>query len=310
MTQNKNILVQQQIVYLKLERDVFCYDLRQPPVGQGAMGVVYQGWNYQTKELVAIKQVKQKYADIQAIRDRARQEASLRFRHQNLVEMLGLCEEMPGQGAMFIISKWVNGVNIDEFIKRNFSGFNREMRTKRICDLIYYVLDALEFIHAHGVMHLDIKPSNIMVENGNNVRLMDLGIAFAETPVATGSSTSGLMGTPKYAAPEQFVRTELGGLNPTTDIYELGVTLYELITGCNPFESQTLNEVAEKHRTGSLPASNLVLPQLMDVLQRATSPSQEGRYASAREMKVAIEQALLPNKPKGIRGWITRLIPK
>lgn len=308
MSQTANIFVQNNIAFLKIERNHYCFDLRERPIGQGAMGTVYRGWNYQTQELVAIKQVKQRYADIPAIRARARQEAALKFRHRNLVEMLGLCEEHPGHGAMFIVSKWVNGVNIDDFVKRSMGGFAHDMRVKRICELIYPVLDALAFIHSHGVVHLDIKPSNIMVENGNNVRLMDLGIAYAETPVS-GSSTTGLMGTPKYAAPEQFSQREMEntGLNARTDLYELGVTIYELITGSNPFECQTLQEIAEKHRLGSLPESALVPKPLMQVLQRATAPQQNSRFASAQEMRLAIEQSFAVHETSGLRGLFSRL---
>ena len=188
------------IIYLNAYGRWYQYDETQPPLGAGAMGVVYVGEECQTHEPVAVKRVVDHYANNPEIRRRAHQEADLMFSHPNLVEMLGCCEVRPDTGPIFIISRFVKGENIDKFINAYVRALpNAE---HRICELFLPVLDALAYIHTKGIIHMDIKPSNIMMEQGRNVRLMDLGIADVTDTI--NSSTSGMMGTPKYAAPEQF----------------------------------------------------------------------------------------------------------
>ena len=117
-----------------------------------------------------------------------------------------------------------------------------------------------------------------MVENGNNVRLMDLGIA---NTAAYQSSSSSMMGTPKYAAPEQF--GQMGSresIDNRTDIYEFAVTIYELLCNENPFQSQTFNELIEKHKTLQLPYNNKIPKPIMDVLRKAAHPDKKMRYSN------------------------------
>lgn len=269
----------------------YYYDERSKPIGVGAMGVVYEGFSRDGSEHVAIKRVIDKYANLPNIRERARIEASLMFLHHNLVEMIGCCEAYPDRGPIFIISHFVQGVNIDSFVRQLPSS---PMRTKRICEMMYPILDALEYIHSKGIIHMDIKPSNIMVENGCNVRLMDLGIAFVDDRLVAGESTSAtLMGTPKYAAPEQFAKVVRNvPLNKCTDIFEVGITLYELLTNHNPFSAVNVMEAIDKRKNVLLPYSNKVPNAVVDVLRKATAYQQSARFQSAAELKRALQEAL------------------
>lgn len=279
-------------VYLTIGGETYYFDDRKPPLGAGSMGTVYMGYSCKSGMRVAIKCVNSRFANNPKIRARAKLEAALMFRHQNLIEMLGCCEEHPNRGAIYIISKFVPGMNIDQFISSQMS-MQTPDRVKRICTMFYPVLDALSYIHSHNIVHMDIKPSNIMVENGSNVRLMDLGISY----VALGESyaeCAELMGTPKYAAPEQFDVNESSHLNAQTDIYEAGVTLYELLTGYNPYVSSDIHQSVEKHRTTILPYVQNVPNRLVDVLRKATAPEQYNRYCTALQFKNAISEALLP----------------
>ncbi len=279
-------------LYVKEVKEWYCYDPLNSLVGSGAMGTVYSGFRCKTHERVAIKKVNDRFSNIKMIRERARQEASLVFRHPNLVEMIGLCEENPNRGSIYIISKFVNGQNIDVYVKNSLN--SALDRVEKICHLIYPVLDALSYIHSRGVVHRDIKPCNIMVENNMNVRLMDLGIARMNG--GNQFSMMGFIGTPEYSAPEQISRSVDNPvqINAATDIYSLGITLYELLTGSNPMVGQADVDTLTNQMKEKLPGSNKIPSRLMRVLWKATEKEQEKRYQSAAEFRNAIIQALLP----------------
>ena len=282
-------------IYLWVMNEWYCYNPQEPPVGSGAMGDVYRGFRCKNGAPVAIKRVKDAYANNKMIRERAKQEASLAFRHPNLVEMVGYCEYAPESGPIFMLSNFVQGENIDVFVKKLA---NSPTRVEKICAAIYSVLDALDYVHSRGVIHRDIKPSNIMVGNDSNIRLMDLGIARMNG--GNKFSSFGFIGTPEYSAPEQITREQNGTcvqINATTDIYALGITFYELLTGKNPMASNVEAETLTRQMKTPLPYSDLIPKKLMDVIWKATEKEQAKRYQTAAQFKAAIEAALLPDPP-------------
>lgn len=282
------------IVYLNVSGRWYYYDMRSTPLGAGAMGIVYLGYSMDGSRQVAIKKMHDKYANIPSIRERAKLEAKLMFRHDNLIEMVGCCELYSDRGPLYIISNFISGKNIDVFIRETWPK-NTIDRANKICTLFYPVLDALSYIHSYNIVHMDIKPSNIIVENGRNVRLMDLGIAHVEdNGYQVGKHE--LVGTPKYAAPEQFGVGANTKLNAQTDIYEAGVSLYELLCGYNPFSADTLEGSIGKHNVITLPYTDNIPRKLVDVLRVATRHNQSERYKSAAEFKNAIKTALIPDK--------------
>lgn len=296
------------IIYLATDSHTYCYDENGVVLGEGAMGVVYRGHEIGSGNVVAIKRVKDKYSSNPEIRRRAHLEASLMFSHPNLVEMYGCCEMAPNRGPIFIISGYVEGETIDRFIDNNIRALpNAE---HRICNMFLPVLDALSYIHQKNIIHMDIKPSNIMVENKRNVRLMDLGIA--DVSVATNDITSGMMGTPKYAAPEQFASdSHQSKLSCATDIYEAGVTLYELITNKNPF-SNNLQDAKALHQSLVLKKEPAISNNVLAVIHKATEIDPLKRYQSANEMKLALIQAMFEpqknNKAKSFIYWCIALV--
>lgn len=286
-------------IYLYVMGEWYCYNPQEPPLGSGAMGDVYRGYRCKNGAVVAVKRVKDFYANNTMIRERARQEASLAFRHPNLVEMIGSCEYAPDHGPIFILSHFVQGEDIDKYVK----GFaDSPNKVDKISNAICSVLDALDYVHSRGVIHRDIKPSNIMIENGSNVRLMDLGISRMNG--GNKFSQYGFIGTPQYSAPEQIKREEGNTANPinaTTDIYELGITFYELLTGENPMDCDAEADTLAKQISEPLPANPLIPQKLMNVIWKATEKEQARRYQTALEFKNAINQALLPDPPLSVR---------
>ena len=301
-----NIIQQDNYIFLNVNGRWFKYDSFQAPIGSGAMGEVYLGTDCETGVKVAIKKVLDAYSNIPSIRERARLEASLMFRHRNLVEMLGFCEYEEHYGPIFIISKFVMGMNMDKFIDKFLPRV--PSATPKICQMFLPVLDALDYIHSKNILHLDIKPSNIMIENGRNVRLMDLGIALCND--RESDLGQGMMGTPKYAAPEQLSSDTSAQLSVRTDIYEAGVTLYELLTGQNPYSGVDIRDIREKHKFLLLPPHRHVSPALLKVLRKATMSNPMFRYSSAREFRSAIQSALIAPPPEKEQDswWIWGLV--
>ena len=146
-----------------------------------------------------------------------------------------------------------------------------------------------------------------MVENGSNVRLMDLGISRINE--GNKFSQYGPIGTPEYSAPEQIKREEGNDTNPinaTTDIYELGITFYELLAGNNPMNAGSDAETYAKQLSESLPSDTSIPKKLMNVIWKATEKEQSKRYQTALEFKNAIINALLPEPPlsERVSNWI------
>ena len=149
-----NIVQKGNDIFLRVDEEWFTYNLMEPQWREGAMGTVYLGRSCRTNERVAIKRVIDKFANVPSIRERARLEASLLFRHQNLVEMIGYCELNPYNGPIFIISRLVQGMTLDQHVEMHLR--SRTDAVRKICESIYPVFDALEYIHSKGIIHMDI----------------------------------------------------------------------------------------------------------------------------------------------------------
>lgn len=290
------------LIYLQVMGKWFYYDPSSKPLGEGAMGTVYLGYSCNSNYRIAVKRVKDTYANNKMIRERARQEASLSFTHPNLVQMIGMCEYQPDKGPIFILSNYVAGVTLETHVKHQLSQLAPQDRIEKICNEMCCVLDALQYLHSRGVVHRDVKPSNIMIENGTVVKLMDLGIARMNG--GNKYSSYGFIGTPQYAAPEQILRESLHSeINARTDIYSLGVTFYELLTDINPFNSQIEAEILSNQVTKKLPYDKVIPRKLFKVLLKATEKESAKRYASALDFKDAIIDAIFRSNQNKFTLW-------
>ena len=289
-------------IYLNVMGQWYYYDPNSTPLGDGAMGTVYLGFSCNSNQRIAVKRVKDVYANNKMIRERAKQEASLSFSHPNLVQMIGLCEVAPNYGPIFILSGYVAGITLDAHVKEQLNLLPQEDRIEKISNELCKVLDALQYLHSRGVVHRDVKPSNIMIENGSVVKLMDLGIARLNG--GNKYSSYGFIGTPQYAAPEQILRdSDNTEINAQTDIYALGVTYYELLTGKNPFKTDVEAEMLSRQIKMKLPYDKKIPRSIFNVILKATEKMPAKRYKSASEFKFAILDALQRSKENSIKDW-------
>jgi len=273
----------------------YYYNPDLPPLGEGAMGKVYLGYEYETNRKVAIKQLFDKYANSKPIRERASLEAALKFRHPNMVEMLGKCkyQDEDDDWHVWVVSNYVHGVTIDKHIRILEESEPDTDLIPKICEYVCSILEALDYLHSRGIVHRDIKPSNIMIEHGNTPKLMDLGIARVSG--SNKYTSNGFVGTPLYASPEQILREKTQEeATPASDIYSLGMTLYVLINGSNPFNAETESKILTNQVTKKLPMSDKLRKhkKLMGVIWKATEKDKESRYQTAMEFRSAIQEAL------------------
>lgn len=284
-------------IYLRArDGEWFYYDPNHECLGSGAMGTVYLGFGTQSGRRIAIKRVKDQFANQYLIRERAKLEASLVFNHPNVIQMLGYCECHPTQGPIFILSEYVSGITLEEHAKTHMAGLDVREKSKRIASEMCNVLDGLERIHSFGIVHRDIKPSNIMLEGGKNVKLMDLGIARING--GNKFSTVGFIGTPQYASPEQIECGSDDAIDRRSDIYALGITLYELVAGYNPYDSNIQMEVLESQLKKRLPYNESIDRPLFYIISKATEKNPDRRYQSALEFKDALTAYINSEDPK------------
>jgi serine/threonine protein kinase/Tfp pilus assembly protein PilF len=267
-------------------------------LGKGGMGAVYRVEDTKAKEEIALKLIKPEIAAEKKTIERFRNELTTarKIRHKNVCGMYDLNEE---KGTHFITMEYVPGEDLKSFLKR--SG---HLTISKAISISKQVCEGLSEAHGSGVVHRDLKPANIMIDKSGNARIMDFGIA--RTIEAKGITGEGVMiGTPEYMSPEQ---AEAKAVDTRSDIYSLGVILYEMITGRLPFEGGTPLSVAMKHKGETPKDPKGFNPQIPDDLSqlilKCLEKDKEIRYQSAEEL-----QSELENVKKSI-PTTDRLIPK
>jgi serine/threonine protein kinase/Flp pilus assembly protein TadD len=247
-------------------------------LGRGGMGKVYKVLDTEIKERVALKLLNPEIAADQQTIERFRNELKFArtISHRNVCRMHDLGRE---EGTYFITMEYVPGEDLKRLIRKvgQFSPGKAVFIAKQICE-------GLAEAHRHGVVHRDLKPHNIMVDEEGNVRIMDFGIA--RTTKAKGITGSGMMiGTPEYMSPEQV---EGKDTDQRSDIYSLGIILYEMLTGRVPFEGDTPFSIGLKH-TSQVPKNpkelNAQIPDdLSRVVLKCMEKDRAKRYQSAAEV--------------------------
>jgi beta-lactam-binding protein with PASTA domain/predicted Ser/Thr protein kinase len=253
-------------------------------LGAGGMANVYLAEDQELGRRVAIKILNDRHANDDQFVARFRQEAknaAALSQHPNIVAIFDRGE---AEGTYYIAMEYLEGRTLKELIvSRGPAPPNVAIEYTR------QILSALRFAHRHGIVHRDIKPHNVLVDSEGRVKVTDFGIARAGTSQMTEAGS--IVGTAQYLSPEQ---ARGGDVDPRSDLYSLGIVLYELLTGETPFDGDTPVEIAMKHlSTAPRPPSALrpeLPPELDKVVLRALAKDPEDRYQSAEEMEADLER--------------------
>lgn len=293
------------------------YDSAKGLLGVGGMGDVYRGVcvNEQTqgRTPVAIKYIRP-CVNYQLVVEHARREASIRIKHENLMEMKGFIEVSQRnvlqevKKSYYVVSELLDGVSLDAVLKGQLCGadgheipYARELYGNYQNDSLHFgltivksILSGVMALHDNGYIHRDIDPTNIMVTRDGKIKLFDFGIARKLGDI--DSSESGLMVSKvAYASPE-LISGEVHKHSKPTDFYMIGILLYQLMTGRLPFEGE-LHEIIEQHRSKAVPLALLKRKEIKTIISKATEKDPQKRYLSAAEFIVAVEHALYPPPP-------------
>jgi predicted Ser/Thr protein kinase len=258
------------------------YELHQL-LGEGAMGIVWKAYDTVLRRYVALKLLSASFRKTKDMQERFLREARAAgaIQHANIVTVYDLGES---EGQLFIAMELVEGRDLSDMI-----ALRDPLALERKLDIATEVLTGLQFAHQRGVIHRDVKPSNVRVMPDGRVKIMDFGIARLQKADSTGSGA--IVGTPTYMAPEQITN---GAITPATDVFSVGCMLYELLCYQRPFEAESVHGVLYQVLTTEPRPLRTVAPSIPAALERVVAKAMNKvpheRYESAGQMMSTLQQ--------------------
>ncbi len=258
-------------------------------IGTGGMSDVYKAKDHKLNRLVAVKVLKQEFSENENFVSKFRVEAqsTAGLLHPNTVNVYDVGDE---DGINYIVMELVDGITLKKYIEKK-----SRLSVKEAVSIAIQVAMGLEAAHNNGIIHRDIKPQNIMISKEGKVKVTDFGIAKAAT---SNTITSNVMGSVHYTSPEQ---ARGGYSDAKSDIYSLGITLFEMLTGRVPFNGDTTVAIAIKHIQEDLPSPveyNEDIPISVEkIVLKCCQKSPDRRYQSAAELISDLKRSLItPDK--------------
>src|SRR6185437_13354128 len=257
-------------------------------IGRGAMGIVYLGRDTAINRMVAIKAIPlaSEFSDAELVEARSRffreAETAGRLNHPNIVTIYDVGEE---RGLAYIAMEYLKGRHLSDYAKSN-----NLMEPRKVLGIIARTADALGFAHKQQVVHRDIKPANLMYDPGTDVlKITDFGIARLS---GAGSTRTGIvLGTPSFMSPEQLEGRTVTG---HSDLFSLGVSLFQLLTGQLPFAADSMTGLMQQIAEMPHPPLRAFRPDLPacveSVIDRALAKNPDARYDSGAQMAAALEE--------------------
>ena len=255
-------------------------------IGEGGMANVYLAHDTILDRKVAIKVLRGDLSNDEKFIRRFKREALSvsNLSHPNIVEVYDVGEE---DGNYYIVMEYIEGKTLKQLLQKRGA-----LTLTEVIDIMSQLTDGLAHAHEAYIIHRDIKPQNIMIEDNGRIKITDFGIAMALNSTQL-TQTNSVMGSVHYLPPEQ---ANGKGSTVKSDIYSLGILMYELLTGSVPFKGDTAVEIALKHMKEKVPSvrkQNPTIPQSVEnIILKATAKNPKNRYDSVREMHADLETAL------------------
>ena len=271
-------------------------------IGAGGMAEVYKAYQPRLERYVAVKFIKPELGTSGNFRSRFEREAKImaQLNHPNIVHVydFGEAGRHPTglQSLYYLVMEYVTGGTLKDWLKKTHQG-GQMMDPDQVVPILRQVGAALDFAHQQGIIHRDLKPSNIMLTPDGRALLADFGLAKLIDSSGDLTKTSLTTGTPAYMSPEQ-VEGDPAKIGPASDLYSLGVVLYELVTAQLPFTANSSVALMFKHVNETVPSPRSLNPNLPEaieqVLLRALAKEPAKRFQRAEDLTEAFVAALLP----------------
>ncbi len=256
------------------------------PLGEGGMASVYKAYQPAMERYVALKVLPRHFAEDPQFTARFQREAKILAQLQHPY-ILPVFDSGQAEGYSYIVMPFVQSGTLTDLL------MGQPLPLPLIRQIITQIGEALSYAHARGLIHRDVKPSNVLMDEGGNCLLADFGLARIVESSVNLTASGSLVGTPAYMSPEQGSGQKV---DARSDIYALGVILYELVTGRVPYKAETPVAVIFKHIQDPLPSARELNPELPEAIERiilkALSKSPEDRYQTAGDMVHAIQAAI------------------
>lgn len=254
-------------------------------IGTGGMAEVFKGKDHKLNRYVAVKVLKEEFRDNDGFVKKFKEEAQAAagLAHPNIVNVYDVGDE---NGIYYIVMELVEGITLKNYIERK-----GRLTIKEATSIAIQVSAGLEVAHNNHIVHRDIKPQNIIISREGKVKVTDFGIAKATTSQTT---TSSAMGSVHYASPEQ---ARGGYVDHRSDIYSLGIVMYEMVTGRVPFDGETAVTVAVKHLQEQMVPPSKYCPEipysLEQIIKKCTEKSPDRRYQDIGDLMADLKQSLV-----------------